>query len=98
MPIDHFTVRVPQPKVDPLIAFLTTALAHLQFKEIMRPVPNVVGLGEQAPYFWISGHVPEGVEEKSFDLLLKGLHIAFTAESECCVCLAWVVPVCVMIS
>ena len=97
MPIDHFSLIVPQPKIDPLITFLTTALAHLHFKEIVRPVPNVVGLGEQAPYFWISGFVPEGVEEKSLDSLLKGWHIAFTAESECCVCLSWVVLVDVMI-
>jgi hypothetical protein len=97
MPIDHFTLLVSQPKVDPLITFLTTALAHLDFKEIVRPVPNVVGLGEQAPYFWISGLVPEGVEENSLENALKGLHIAFTAQSECCVCLSWVVLVHVMI-
>lgn len=81
MPLDHFSILVPQPKLEPLITFLTTSLEHLSFKEILRPVPNVVGLGESAPYFWITGHVPEDIEEKSLDILLKETHIAFVAEN-----------------
>jgi len=81
MPLDHSSLVVPKHKVEPLITFLTTSLAHMGFHEVVRPVPNVVGLGERAPYFWIDGEVPADVDEKSIDSLLKKLHFAFTAEN-----------------
>jgi hypothetical protein len=83
MPIDHFSFMVPQPKLDPLISFLTTSLAHMGFKEMMRPMDNVVGLGEQVPYFWLTGCVPGDVQEESLMKVLRGLHVAFRAESKC---------------
>lgn len=79
MPLDHFCVPVPQSKLEDLIVFLTTSLAG--FKEIMRPIPNVVGLGEVRPYFWLTGVDATDIDAKSLDLTLKKNHIAFTAES-----------------
>jgi hypothetical protein len=82
MPADHFSLVVPEAKLEDLISFLTKSLGHLGFKEMMRPVPNVVGLGEESPYFWIRALCPEDVDGKSVDGLLKQNHIAFTAESK----------------
>ena len=79
MPIDHFCLAVPQSKFEGLITFLTTSLAG--FKEIIRPVPNVVGLGEFHPYFWLTGLDSADVDAKTLELALKRNHIAFTAES-----------------
>ena len=80
MPLDHFAIYVPQSKFEDLVTFLTASLGHLGFKEFMRPVPNVVGLGETTAYFWMSG-VPEDVDDKSHGTVMKKDHIAFTAES-----------------
>ena len=44
MPADHFSLVVPQAKLEDLVSFLTNSLGHLGFKEMMRPVPNVVEL------------------------------------------------------
>lgn len=52
------------------------------FKEIMRPIPTVVGMGETAPYFWIAAIGPEVADEKTQESILKKNHIAFTAESQ----------------
>lgn len=82
MPADHFTIVVPQPKFEGVITFLTTSLAHMGFKEHMRPVPTVVGLGEQHPYLWFVGLDPKDADEKTQEAILKHVHIAFTAESE----------------
>ncbi|KAL8726229.1 MAG: hypothetical protein Q9166_006854 [cf. Caloplaca sp. 2 TL-2023] len=81
MPLDHFSLIVPAKAVDPLIAFLTTSLAHLGFKEHIRYGPYVVGLGETFPYFWIVGIMPEDADEKTMDGVLKRQHIAFCAEN-----------------
>lgn len=82
MPIDHFSILVPKTKLNPLISFLTTSLGHMGFKELFRPIDNVVGLGEQIPYFWLKGCVPDDVSEESLMTVLKGMHLAFRAESE----------------
>jgi hypothetical protein len=82
MPADHFSLVVPEAKLEDLISFLTTSLGHLGFKEMMRPVPHVVGLGEESPYLWISAPCPENVDGKSIDGLLKQIHVAFAAESK----------------
>lgn len=55
MPLHHSSYPVPMDKLEDEIKFLTAALGHMGFKEMLRPVPGVVGLGEQKPYFWISG-------------------------------------------
>lgn len=82
MPLDHFSINVPLSKLDGVIAFLTSSLKHLGLKEIVRPVPFVVGLGEKAPYFWITGIDPDYADEKTQELLSKKQHVAFTAESK----------------
>ena len=82
MPVDHFSIYVPVSKIDAIVTFLTSSLQHLGFKEFVRPVPFVVGMGESKPYFWITGINPEEVDEKMLEVLLKKQHIAFTAESE----------------
>lgn len=85
MPLDHFTVLVPQTKIEDLVTFLTASLNNLGFKEIIRPIPDVVGLGENTtPYFWIAA-LPEDVEEDSPKPIVKSDHMAFAAESECCI-------------
>jgi hypothetical protein len=83
MPLDHFSLLVPQSKLDPMVTFLTSSLQHLGFKEYMRPVPTVVGMGDATPFFWLSGLDPSNGngEEKVLEGLLKRQHIAFTADS-----------------
>lgn len=34
MPVDHFTLTVPRAKLDEVVTFLTTSLAHLGFHEM----------------------------------------------------------------
>ncbi|KAG9230638.1 glyoxalase/bleomycin resistance protein/dioxygenase [Amylocarpus encephaloides] len=81
MPLDHISILVPISKLEDMITFLTTSLGHLGFKELMRPIPTVVGFGEQQPYFWISTFEPKpGTEEVAADLLKKN-HFAFTAQT-----------------
>ncbi|EPE25375.1 Glyoxalase/Bleomycin resistance protein/Dihydroxybiphenyl dioxygenase [Glarea lozoyensis ATCC 20868] len=76
MGLDHFAIPVPAPKFEETIKFLTTSLAFSNFKEITRPIPTVVGLGETAPYIWLSA--VEG-DEAEFKNVMKGMHIAFNA-------------------
>ena len=88
MPLDHSVLALPQSHFEPMIAFLTTSLQHIGFKEHKRFGANVIGMGESRPYFWLSGISPttssdvEGQEdEKTYSTVLKGMHIAFTATS-----------------
>ncbi len=81
MPLDHFSLVVPTSKVEDLITFLTASLQHVGFKEHMRPIPTVVGLGEDRPYIWITG-VDSQTGDEEQESLLKKHHIAFTAHSE----------------
>jgi hypothetical protein len=78
-PIDHLSLFVPQAKLNPLITFLVASLSHMGFEELPRPNQNLAGIGELALYFWLNGLVPEDVDEKSLDTLLKHSHIAFSA-------------------
>lgn len=82
MLLDHFNLLVPPSQLEATISFLTSSLAHMGFKELERPIPTVVGLGETAAYFWIGVVEPDEVDEKSLDYLLRHNHIAFTAESQ----------------
>ena len=82
MPLDHFSLLVPQSKLDGMVTFLTSSLQHMGFKEHMRPVPSVVGMGDAVPFLWIAGLGPEDGDEKTQESLLKRQHIAFTAESK----------------
>lgn len=80
MPADHFTLAVPETKLAEVIVWLTSSLEHLGFKELMRPAPNVVGMGEGIPYLWIQGFNPEGMSEETLAMLMNNTHIAFTAK------------------
>lgn len=53
MPLDHFSIIVPEGNLEPVVSWLLTANAPFGFKEITRPVAHVVGLGESRPYFWV---------------------------------------------
>jgi hypothetical protein len=54
MPIDHIGLHVPVESFDSTVEFYKTVLTPLGYKEMMRPVNNVVGLGEKVPDFWIA--------------------------------------------
>ncbi|KAL8752822.1 MAG: hypothetical protein Q9199_005474 [Rusavskia elegans] len=81
MPLDHFSLTLPASKVAPLVAFLTSSLAHLGFKEHTRYGPYIVGLGEETAYFWLAGILSEDADGKTVEEMLKKQHIAFTAEN-----------------
>ncbi|KEF58512.1 lactoylglutathione lyase [Exophiala aquamarina CBS 119918] len=56
MPVDHTSLAVPLSKVELEVAFFLAAYAHMGFKDAIRPVPGVVGLGDETGCFlWISG-------------------------------------------
>jgi hypothetical protein len=82
MPCDHFSLQVPPSKFDDLVNFLVSSLGHMGFKEHWRPVPQVVGLGEERPYLWISSLVPGNADETTVSALLQANHMAFTAQSK----------------
>jgi hypothetical protein len=82
MPLDHFGIVVPQAKLEGVVTFLLASLQHLGFKEHMRPIPTVVGLGDAMPFMWITGADHENGDTKTQEELLKKSHIAFTAESQ----------------
>ncbi|KAI9673449.1 MAG: hypothetical protein M1817_002911 [Caeruleum heppii] len=81
MPLDHFSLCVPQSKLDDTVNFLASSLKHMGFKEHMRPIPTVVGMGDAVPFIWIAGVGAEFGDEKTQVTLLKRQHIAFTAEN-----------------
>lgn len=82
MPLDHSSVTVPASKFEQTVSFLTTSLAHLGFKELYRPIPTVVGMGEEKPYFWVDARADiDAREEEVLLKVLKTTHIAFAAES-----------------
>jgi hypothetical protein len=76
--IDHTAIVVPASQLDGVVTFLLAALKPLGLKEMMRPVPNSVGLGDQTPFFWVTGI--EG-DEKTLEAVMKNEHTAFTAAS-----------------
>lgn len=86
MPIDHFSLTVPLTKLEAMVIFLSTSLHHLGFKEITRPIPTVIGMGEGMPYFWLS--TLEDGDEKTIDAILRKQHVAFNAKSKFAVILA----------
>ena len=82
MPLDHFSLLVPQSKFEDMIKFLHNSLQHMGFKEQVRPAPSVVGMGEANPYLWVAGLDSKGGDEKIQESVMKEQHIAFTAESQ----------------
>jgi hypothetical protein len=52
--ISHFGINCTASEFDDLVAFYLAALKPLGYKEMLRPVDKVVGLGNGwAPEFWI---------------------------------------------
>jgi hypothetical protein len=76
--IDHTAIVVPASQLDGVVNFLLAALKPLGLKEMMRPIPNSVGLGDQTPFFWVTGI--EG-DERTLEAVMKNEHTAFTAAS-----------------
>ena len=76
--VDHMAIVVPAAKLDDMVKFILTACEPLGLKEFMRPIPTSVGLGDQTPFFWISGI--EG-DAKTLESVMKNEHFAFSAAS-----------------
>jgi hypothetical protein len=77
MPCSHVSLPVPFSKADAEAAFLLAAFGHMGLKEIARPGPGVVGLGENAPWLWISGlQRREPIDD---DTRILQVHLALTA-------------------
>ena len=74
--IDHAAIVVPAAKLDDFVNFLVAALEPLGLKEMMRPIPTSVGLGDQTPFFWVSGI--EG-DAQTLALVMENEHTAFSA-------------------
>ena len=81
MPVDHFTLCVPQSSFEEIISFLVASLQHIGFKEHTRPVPYAAGLGDKTPYMWIVG-TDEKEVKKAPESRLKKEHIAFSVKSQ----------------
>ncbi|KAI1931091.1 hypothetical protein LOZ65_001290 [Ophidiomyces ophidiicola] len=86
MPFSHLGFCVPDSKLNETLSFYLAALAPLGYKEHMRPVENVIGLGVYYPDFWITGVKPESEDGDDRDQdkqenQRKPLHIAFSASS-----------------
>lgn len=80
MPLDHFTIVVPDGKLEEMVSWLLASNAVFGFEEMLRPVPFVVGMGEDRPYFWVfSDPTTEATEAQIREW--RKQHIAFTVES-----------------
>lgn len=77
--IDHTSIVVPTSKLDDMVKFLLAALEPLGLREWMRPIPTSVGLGDQTPFFWVTGI--QG-DEETLRAVMRNEHFAFTAASE----------------
>ena len=81
MALDHFSFIVPKSSLEGVVAFLASSLQHMGFKEMIRPVPYVVGMGDTKPFLWIACIDAKDVDQMTVEIFLKNQHIAFTAES-----------------
>lgn len=72
MSFSHIGISVPPSKFDETLRFYLGALAPLGYREISRPVEQVVGLGVHHPTFWIGAREDAGEQH---------VHIAFDATS-----------------
>ena len=82
MQVDHVSLAVPYAKLDAEVAFLTSSMAHMGFKECMRPHPAVVGMGSSSPFLWVSGvdNARNEIVENGNRIL--GVHLAITAKGK----------------
>jgi hypothetical protein len=64
---------------DKEIDFLTNSFAHLGFKEFVRPIPGVAGLGDDTgAWFWLSG-IQDGKPIPDDTTVLR-VHVALKAK------------------
>ena len=81
--IDHIGITVPHAKLEEEVKFFEKALSPLGVKELWRPIPEVVGMGDsmQNPFLWVSG-VERGTQNP---ITTEGpaWHVAFKAKGEC---------------
>ena len=82
MPVDHFSLHVPQEHLEQVVSFLVSSLQVIGFKEYYRPIPTVVGMGDTTPYIWIAGVDPKDVDAKTVMNIAKRQHTGFVAQSE----------------
>ncbi|KIW15403.1 hypothetical protein PV08_05449 [Exophiala spinifera] len=79
--VHHLCLPCPASKLEAEVAFFSNACAHMGVKEVMRPVPTVVGLGETAPWLWISG--VDGKREPIADTeQIHPVHLALAAKDQ----------------
>lgn len=81
MPLDHFVIVVPDGRLEEMVSWLISANAVFEFKEFLRPVSHVVGMGEERPYFWVVSDATTEATEMQIREWRKQ-HIAFTVESK----------------
>ncbi len=82
MPLDHASFTVPQSKLDPLVSFLNSALGPIGIKEMMRPIPTAVGIGDVVPFFWINCVDAADENEEVQIKTSKKAHFAFTVKGK----------------
>lgn len=76
--LDHTAIVVPASKLEDVVQFLLAALEPLGLKEMMRPIPTSVGLGDQTPFFWVGA--VEG-DAETLEKVMQLQHPAFSASS-----------------
>ena len=82
MPLDHTSLPVAFSKVDAEVSFFLTAFAHMGVKEHARPVPGVVGIGDDAgAWLWFSGF-DHNFTPIADDANVFRIHVALVAKSE----------------
>ncbi|KAK2795456.1 hypothetical protein FQN52_005223 [Onygenales sp. PD_12] len=77
MPISHIGLSVPLSRFNETVTFYKSALAPLGYKEHLRPVENVVGLGAMYPDFWITG-VKDDDDDDEPAQQQPSVHVAFS--------------------
>lgn len=55
MPLDHIAMYVQADRLDEFVTWLAAAGEPLGFKEMFRPMPSLVAMGENKPWFWVYG-------------------------------------------
>lgn len=82
MGVAHFGIKCAPSEFDELLAFYLAALKPVGYKEQLRPVDKVVGLGNGwAPDFWIVSQ--DSYNDISIEQRKKlGIHFAFLGKGE----------------
>ncbi|KAL9098054.1 MAG: hypothetical protein Q9163_006209 [Psora crenata] len=76
MTISHFSIITTQASFQTMLDFYLAALGPLGYKEIIRPIPGVVGLGADGiPDFWLA------TAQEGSDRMPAPIHLAFSASS-----------------